>query len=239
MKIERPIIALDFPDRAACRTFLQKFPKEEKLFVKIGMELYYAEGQDMVREIMDMGHDVFLDLKCHDIPHTVESAMRVLGRLGVSLTTLHASGGSEMMKAAKNGLLEGAAAAGRKAPKLLAITQLTSTSPEMAKREQRIECDLKESVRSYARLAQASGMDGVVCSAWEAAMIRDETSEDFLRVTPGIRLAGGDVGDQKRVMTPDAAGRNGSSAIVVGRAITQAADPVAAYRTVSELWRNN
>ncbi|MFJ6981559.1 MAG: orotidine-5'-phosphate decarboxylase, partial [Ligilactobacillus ruminis] len=145
MKIERPIIALDFPDREACRNFLKKFPEEEKLFVKIGMELYYSEGQDMVKEIMDLGHDVFLDLKCHDIPHTVESAMRVLGKLGVSLTTLHASGGSEMMKAAKNGLLEGAQSNGKKAPKLLAITQLTSTSPEMAKKEQRIACDLAES----------------------------------------------------------------------------------------------
>ena len=114
MKIERPIIALDFPDREACRNFLKKFPEEEKLFVKIGMELYYSEGQDMVKEIMDLGHDVFLDLKCHDIPHTVESAMRVLGKLGVSLTTLHASGGSEMMKAAKNGLLEGAQSNGKK-----------------------------------------------------------------------------------------------------------------------------
>ena len=238
MKIERPIIALDFPDREACRNFLKKFPEEEKLFVKIGMELYYAEGQDMVKEIMALGHDVFLDLKCHDIPHTVESAMRVLGKLGVSLTTLHASGGSEMMKAAKNGLLEGAQSNGKKAPKLLAITQLTSTSPEMAKKEQRIACSLAESVESYAKLARQSGMDGVVCSAWEAQMIAAATDADFLRVTPGIRLKGGDVGDQKRVMTPDEAERNGSSAIVVGRAITQAQNPVETYRLVSNLWRN-
>ena len=197
MKIERPIIALDFPDREACRNFLKKFPEEEKLFVKIGMELYYSEGQDMVKEIMDLGHDVFLDLKCHDIPHTVE-----------------------------------------KAPKLLAITQLTSTSPEMAKKEQHIACNLAESVKSYAELAQQSGMDGVVCSAWEARMIADATNDDFLRVTPGIRLRGGDVGDQKRVMTPDEAEMNGSSAIVVGRAITQAQNPVEAYRLVSNLWRN-
>ena len=214
MKIERPIIALDFPDREACRNFLKKFPEEEKLFVKIGMELYYSEGQDMVK------------------------AMRVLGKLGVSLTTLHASGGSEMMKAAKNGLLEGAQSNGKKAPKLLAITQLTSTSPEMAKKEQRIACDLAESVKSYAELAQQSGMDGVVCSAWEARMIADATNDDFLRVTPGIRLKGGDIGDQKRVMTPDEAEMNGSSAIVVGRAITQAQNPVEAYRLVSNLWRN-
>lgn len=238
MKIDRPIIALDFPDREACRNFLKKFPEEEKLFVKIGMELYYSEGQDMVKEIMSLGHDVFLDLKCHDIPHTVESAMRVLGKLGVSLTTLHASGGSEMMKAAKNGLLEGAQSKGKKAPKLLAITQLTSTSPEMAKKEQRLACDLTESVKSYAKLARQSGMDGVVCSAWEARMIADATGDDFLRVTPGIRLKGGDVGDQKRVMTPDEAESNGSSAIVVGRAITQAQDPVETYRLVSNLWRN-
>lgn len=238
MKIERPIIALDFPDREACRNFLKKFSEGEKLFVKIGMELYYSEGQDMVKEIMDLGYDVFLDLKCHDIPHTVESAMRVLGKLGVSLTTLHASGGSEMMKAAKNGLLEGAQSNGKKAPKLLAITQLTSTSPEMAKKEQRIACDLAESVKSYAELAQQSGMDGVVCSAWEARMIADATNDDFLRVTPGIRLKGGDIGDQKRVMTPDEAEMNGSSAIVVGRAITQAQNPVEAYRLVSNLWRN-
>ena len=203
MKIERPIIALDFPDREACRNFLKKFPEEEKLFVKIGMELYYSEGQDMVKEIMDLGHDVFLDLK-----------------------------------AAKNGLLEGAQSNGKKAPKLLAITQLTSTSPEMAKKEQHIACNLTESVKSYAELAQQSGMDGVVCSAWEARMIADATNDDFLRVTPGIRLKGGDIGDQKRVMTPDEAEMNGSSAIVVGRAITQAQNPVEAYRLVSNLWRN-
>ncbi|MFT8741279.1 MAG: orotidine-5'-phosphate decarboxylase [Liquorilactobacillus satsumensis] len=237
MGIKRPIIALDFPDRIATVAFLRQFPNDEQLFVKIGMELFYSEGQDMVKEIMALGHDVFLDLKCHDIPHTVEMTMRVLGKLGVSLTTLHASGGSEMMRAAKTGLLDGGA--GNKHAKLLAITQLTSTSQQQLVTEQQLNVPLQESVLHYAKLAQSAGMDGVVCSAHEAAVIAQQTPPEFLRVTPGIRLAGGAVQDQKRVMTPAEAAKNHSSALVVGRAITQAPDSVKAYRLVKKLWEES
>lgn len=234
MKIKRPIIALDFPDAETTQKFLSLFPKDEKLFVKIGMELYYSEGQSMVQSIIDQGHDVFLDLKCHDIPHTVENAMRVIGKLGVALTTVHASGGSTMMKAAKEGLLDGSG--GKTQAKILAITQLTSTDEAMVENEQLLRVDLPTSVKNYAKLAQKSGMDGVICSAQEAKMIAETTGPDFLRVTPGIRLKGNAKGDQKRVMTPDQAAKQQSSGLVVGRAITQAEDPVAAYRTVSKLW---
>ncbi|KRL07086.1 orotidine-5'-phosphate decarboxylase [Liquorilactobacillus hordei] len=236
MQIKRPIIALDFPSRNETMQFLSEFPKDESLFVKIGMELYYSEGPDIVREIKSLGHDVFLDLKCHDIPHTVENAMRVLGKLGIDLTTLHASGGSEMMTAAKSGILDGSN--GNSVTKLLAITQLTSTNQRMVTEEQFVSTSLKESVLNYARLAKKVGMDGIVCSAQEAKSIVAETGESFLRVTPGIRLAGGAVGDQKRVMTPDEAARNQSSAIVVGRTITQAKDRVSAYQTVKKLWED-
>ena len=236
MQIKRPIIALDFPSRNETMQFLSEFPKDESLFVKIGMELYYSEGPDIVREIKSLGHDVFLDLKCHDIPHTVENAMRVLGKLGIDLTTLHASGGSEMMTAAKSGILDGSN--GNSVTKLLAITQLTSTNQRMVTEEQFVSTSLKESVLNYARLAKKVGMDGIVCSAQEAKSIVAETGESFLRVTPGIRLAGGAVGDQKRVMTPDEAAKNQSSAIVVGRTITQAKDRVSAYQTVKKLWED-
>ena len=239
MKITRPIIALDFNDRQVALDFLEKFPADEKLFVKIGMELYYSEGQELVKEVKALGHDVFLDLKCHDIPHTVERAMFVLGSSGVSLTTTHASGGSEMLKAAKHGLMEGALQAGQAEPKLLAITQLTSTDEAMIKKEQLSAVSLQESVANYAKLAYASGLDGVVCSGHEAKQVEALTTPEFLRVTPGIRLTNDSVGDQKRVMTPDKAAKNGSSAIVVGRSITQAKDPVVAYATVKELWREN
>ncbi|KRM97475.1 orotidine 5-phosphate decarboxylase [Liquorilactobacillus aquaticus DSM 21051] len=237
MTIKRPIIALDFPNRQETEFFLNKFPDEEKLFVKIGMELFYSEGQEMVKAVLAKGHDVFLDLKCHDIPHTVESAMRVIGKLGVSMTTLHASGGSEMMRAAKEGLLDGSG--GRKNAKLLAITQLTSTDQKMVTEQQKVAISLEQSVLHYARLAQAAGMDGVVCSAYEANSILSTTNMDFLRVTPGIRLADSDTDDQKRVMTPAQAAARKSSAIVVGRAITQSDDCVAAYRYIKKMWEEN
>ena len=236
MKINRPIIALDFPDRQAVQKFLKQFPTDQKLFVKVGMELYYSEGQRIVKELVAAGHDVFLDLKCHDIPHTVEAAMKVIGKLGVKLTTIHASGGSQMMQAALWGLQAGSQ--GDPQAKILAITQLTSTDQKMLQTEQLVDVSLQESVLHYAKLAQKVGLAGVVCSAWEAAAIRQATSDQFLRVTPGIRLVGSSFNDQKRVMTPDQAAINGSSAIVVGRAITQAKDPVAAYQTVENLWRN-
>lgn len=236
MKLKRPIIALDFNDALRTLAFLQNFPQNEKLFVKIGMELYYSAGQDLVKAVLAQGHDVFLDLKCHDIPHTVERAMYVLGQLGVSLTTTHANGGHEMLKAARSGLIEGALKAGKKEPKLLAITQLTSTDERMVKEEQLIAVGLDKSVENYAKLAQNAGLDGIVCSGWEANKLREVTGPDFLRVTPGIRLKTDSLGDQKRVMTPDMAAQNGSSAIVVGRPITQAKDPVMAYQEIFNLW---
>ena len=235
MKYDRPIIALDFPDKEKTFEFLKKFPEDEKLFVKVGMELFYSEGSDMVKELISEGHDVFLDLKLHDIPNTVKQAMKVIGKLGVKLTTVHISGGSEMLIAAKEGLLDGAN--GDTNTKILGITQLTSTDEEMVKNEQKLSISLKESVENYAKIAQKSGLDGVVCSAEESDMIYKLTGDDFLRITPGIRLAGGDVGDQKRVMTPAAAARNHSSGIVVGRAITKAANPLDSYRLVTKLWR--
>lgn len=236
MKIKRPIIALDFNDRQVIESFLDKFPKDEALFVKIGMESYYSNGQELVRSVKARGHDVFLDLKCHDIPHTVERAMFVLGTLGVDLTTIHASGGSAMMQAAKTGLLAGAAKSGQKIPRLLAITQLTSSDEHVVKDEQLLRVSLAESVKSYAKLAAQAGCDGVVCSGFEAQMIKDITAPDFLRVTPGIRGRKDSVDDQKRVMTPQAAAKNGSSAIVVGRSITQAKDPYRAYEQIKALW---
>lgn len=236
MKIKRPIIALDFNDRQVIESFLDKFPKDEALFVKIGMESYYSNGQDLIRAVKARGHDVFLDLKCHDIPHTVERALFVLGSLGVDLTTIHASGGSQMMQAAKNGLLEGAAKSGQKAPKLLAITQLTSSDERVVKDEQLCRVSLEESVKHYAKLAAKAGCDGVVCSGFEAQMIKEVTTADFLRVTPGIRGKEDSVDDQKRVMTPQAVAKNGASAIVVGRSITQAKDPYRAYQQIKALW---
>lgn len=237
MKIERPIIALDFPNREVTLNFLKRFSNEKSLFVKIGMELYYSEGRQLVQEIIDLGHDVFLDLKLHDIPHTVQTAAKVLGKLGVKMITVHAAGGQEMMMAAKDGLISGST--NNNVPKVLAITQLTSTSEDNMHKEQLINSSLEESVLNYAKLAQKSGMDGVVCSAQEAKQITTVTSNDFLRITPGIRLSGNKMDDQKRVMTPDEAAKQQSSAIVVGRAITQSDNPVETYKLIKHLWENN
>lgn len=217
------IIALDFSSFEEVENFLKQF-KEEKLFVKVGMELYYQEGPRIVEYIKSLGHDIFLDLKLHDIPNTVEKAMRGLAKLGVNMTNVHAAGGIEMMQAAKRGL-------GNEAS-LIAVTQLTSTSEEQMHADQLIPVSLEESVLHYAKSAQEAGLDGVVCSPLEAAIIRDNTSDAFLRVTPGVRPASSAVGDQKRVMTPQRAFENGSSYIVVGRPITQANDPVAAYQEI-------
>lgn len=219
------IIALDFSSFKEVEDFLNLFG-EEKLFVKVGMELYYQEGPRIVEYIKALGHDIFLDLKLHDIPNTVEKAMRGLARLGVNMTNVHAAGGIEMMQAAKRGLGEG--------PSLIAVTQLTSTSEEQMHHDQLINVSLEESVLHYAKCAQEAGLDGVVCSPLEAAIIRDNTSLDFERVTPGVRPATAEVGDQKRVMTPKRAFDNGSSYIVVGRPITQAENPVAAYQAILE-----
>ncbi len=229
----KPIIALDFPSDKDVFQFLQRF--NEPLFVKIGMELYMQEGPDIVRQVKEQGHDIFLDLKLHDIPNTVKSAMKGLARLGVDLVNVHAAGGKHMMEGALEGL-EAGTAAGKKRAALIAVTQLTSTTEEQMQAEQKINLSLQESVLHYAQLTKQAGLNGVVCSVHEARAIADACGEDFLRVTPGIRMLGGEAHDQKRIATPDGARRDGSSFIVVGRAITGAADPVAAYKEVCELW---
>lgn len=219
------IIALDLDSRSKALNFLDGF-SSEKPFVKIGMELYYAEGPSIVREIKARGHRIFLDLKLHDIPNTVGRAMSVLSELDVDMTNLHAAGGSAMMQAALKGLTR---SDGTK-PLLIAVTQLTSTDAETLKNELLIETPMTETVLSYAENASKSGLDGVVCSPLEAAQIKERCGNGFFTVTPGVRFAGGDVGDQKRVMTPEKAGKSGCDYIVMGRPITQAADPVEAYR---------
>ena len=220
------IIALDFPTREDALSFLDQFPAGEKPFVKIGMELFYAEGPDMVREIKARGHKIFLDLKLHDIPNTVKKAMAVLSRLDVDMTNLHASGTKAMMEAA----LEGLTRPDGSRPLLLAVTQLTSTSQERMTQELLIDRPLDQVVLAYAKNAAAAGLDGVVCSPLEAGQVHTACGDKFLTVTPGVRFADGDVGDQVRVTTPERARQLGSDYIVVGRPITQAADPVAAYR---------
>lgn len=229
----KPIIALDFPGEAEVFQFLNHF--EEPLFVKIGMELYMQEGPDIVRKVKEQGHDIFLDLKLHDIPNTVKSAMKGLARLGVDLVNVHAAGGRPMMEAALEGL-EAGTPAGRARAKLIAVTQLTSTTEEQMQAEQKIALSLKDSVLHYAQLTNQAGLDGVVCSVHEARAIAEVCGEDFLRVTPGIRMLGGEAHDQKRIATPDGAKKDGSSLIVVGRAITGAADKPAAYKKVCQLW---
>ncbi len=217
------IIALDFENKEKTLAFLDQF-HGRKPYVKIGMELYYAEGPDVVREIKARGHKIFLDLKLHDIPNTVKKAMHVLSKLDVDMTNLHAAGTIAMMEAAKEGLTrpDGTCAV------LLAVTQLTSTGEERMQKELLINATMEETVKHYALNAKAAGLPGVVCSPLEAALVKEACGKDFLTVTPGIRFADGDVGDQVRIMTPEKA-RAASDYIVVGRPITAAQDPVAAY----------
>lgn len=233
--IERPIIALDFPSKKEIESFLAKFPADEKLFVKVGMEIFYQEGPAIVRWLKNLGHDIFLDLKLHDIPNTVEHAMKGLAKLGVAITNVHAAGGIEMMAAAKRGLASGTKS-GEPVPQLIAVTQLTSTGEEQMQKEQLISATLEESVLNYVKCAEKAGLDGVVCSALEAAKIHEATSDEFMCLTPGIRPSGAAIGDQKRVVTPALAREIGSSVIVVGRPITQADDPVAAYHAIKNEW---
>lgn len=232
----KPIIALDFPGEQEVMKFLAQF--NDKLFVKIGMELYMQEGPDIVRKVKDQGHDIFLDLKLHDIPNTVKSAMKGLARLGVDLVNVHAAGGQAMMEGALEGL-EAGTEAGKERAALIAVTQLTSTTEQQMQNEQKIALSLTESVIHYAQLTKQAGLNGVVCSVHEAKAIREACGEEFLRVTPGIRMLGGDAHDQKRIATPDGAKKDGSSLIVVGRAITGASNPVQAYKEVCELWEEN
>ena len=223
------IIACDFNSKKATFDFLDKFT-DEKPFVKIGMELFYAEGPSIVREIKARGHKIFLDLKLHDIPNTVKKAMSVLRDLDVDMTNLHAAGTVEMMKAAVEGLTREDGTR----PVLIAVTQLTSTSEERMQNELLINASINDTIVKYAQNAKEAGLDGVVCSPLEAGMVKDACGKEFMTVTPGVRFADGEVGDQVRVTTPEKAKEIGSDYIVVGRPITQAADPVAAYRRCVE-----
>lgn len=225
------IIACDFNSKEEVVKFLTKFEKEStKPFVKIGMELFYAEGPEIVRTIKKMGHKIFLDLKLHDIPNTVGKAMAVLADLDVDMTNVHAAGTKPMMEAALKGLTK----ADGSRPILIAVTQLTSTSEETMQKELLIPNSMEETVMHYAGNAKAAGLDGIVCSPLEAGAVHEKCGREFLTITPGVRFADGDVGDQKRVMTPAQAKAIGSDYIVVGRPITQAEDPVAAYRRCVE-----
>ena len=219
------IIACDFSSREETLSFLDKMGAARP-YVKIGMELFYAAGPDMVRELKDRGHQVFLDLKLHDIPHTVQRAMAVLSRLGADILNLHAAGTRDMMEAA----LEGAIRPDGSRPLLIAVTQLTSTSEERMRRELLIDATLQETVTAYAQNAKLAGLDGVVCSPLEAGLIHSACGNDFLTVTPGVRFADGNLDDQVRVATPERAKELGSDYIVVGRPITQAADPLSAWQ---------
>ena len=224
------IVACDFSSKEATFAFLDKF-QGQKPFVKIGMELYYAEGPSIVREIKARGHKIFLDLKLHDIPNTVKKAMSVLSHLDVDICNLHAAGTTTMMKAA----LEGLTREDGTRPLLIAVTQLTSTDQESMEKDLLIKAPIDEVVMHYAQNAKNAGLDGIVCSPLEAGKVHDQCGKEFLTVTPGVRFADGDVGDQKRVMTPAAAKAIGSDYIVVGRPITAAEDPVAAYeRCIAE-----
>ena len=218
------IIACDFADKETALNFLDKF-EGRKPFVKIGMELFYAEGPQIVREIKARGHKLFLDLKLHDIPNTVKKSMAVLSRLDVDMCNLHAAGTSRMMEAA----LEGLTRPDGTRPLLIAVTQLTSTDQEAMERDLLIKEPIDKVVMHYAETAKNAGLDGVVCSPLEAQKVHDICGKKFLTVTPGVRFADGDIGDQKRVMTPEQAKKIGSDYIVVGRPITAAPDPVAAY----------
>ena len=219
------IIACDFSSAETCLAFLDKFT-EEKPFVKIGMELYYAEGPSIVKALKARGHKVFLDLKLHDIPNTVKKSMSVLRDLGADIVNLHAAGTISMMEAA----LEGLTRPDGTRPLLIAVTQLTSTSQERMTADLLIDRPIDEVVLHYASNAKKAGLDGIVCSPLEAGKVHDTCGADFLTITPGVRFADGEVGDQVRVMTPAQAKEIGSDYIVVGRPITAAADPVAAYR---------
>jgi orotidine-5'-phosphate decarboxylase len=229
------IIALDFANSSEVERFLTPF-EDRKLFVKVGMELYYQEGPSIVQLLKEKGHQIFLDLKLHDIPNTVKSAMKGLARLECDLVNVHAAGGKEMMQAALEGL-EAGTTAGRKRPNCIAVTQLTSTSQEQMNNEQLIPVTLNESVLHYASLAKDAGLDGVVCSAWESKLILEKTGNSFLTVCPGIRMESDHVGDQKRVATPDFARNAGVSSVVVGRSITRSVDPVRSYEKWMEAWR--
>jgi len=224
------IIACDFSSKEACLNFLDQFSGSRKPFVKIGMELFYAEGPEIVRQIKARGHKIFLDLKLHDIPNTVKKSMAVLSALDVDMVNVHAAGTVAMMKAA----LEGLTRADGTRPLLIAVTQLTSTSEEVMQKELLIGAGINDTIVKYAQNAKEAGLDGVVCSPLEAAMVKEGCGESFLTITPGIRFADAAADDQVRITTPAKAREIGSDFIVVGRPITAAADPVAAYNRCLE-----
>lgn len=224
-----PIIALDFDSVETVDAFLDRF--EEPLFVKVGMELFYQTGPQLISSIKDRGHDIFLDLKLHDIPNTVGKAMEGLSKLNVDLVNVHAAGGTEMMKSALAGLKKH-----NPNIKLIAVTQLTSTTERMLRDEQNIQSSIEEAVLNYAQLAQSSGLDGVVCSPLEAELLKRELGEAFLKVTPGIRPLDSTKDDQQRVTTPEDAKEMGATHIVVGRPITKSSNPVESYHKIKESW---
>ncbi|MBC1572665.1 orotidine-5'-phosphate decarboxylase [Listeria sp. FSL L7-1426] len=231
--MNKPIIALDFQTYEEVESFLAQF-SGETLSVKVGMELFYSNGPVIIEKIKQQNHQIFLDLKLHDIPNTVKSAMIGLAKLGVDMVNVHAAGGKNMMEAALEGLEIGSASGKR--PTIIAVTQLTSTSEADMQTEQLINTSLLESVLHYSDLTKQAGLDGVVCSALEAEAIKQQNGAEFLRVTPGIRLTSDTADDQIRVVTPEKARLIGSSDIVVGRSITRANDPVAAYNQVLKEW---
>jgi len=227
------VIALDFSSKDEVMNFVKKFQKS--LYVKVGMELFYKEGPAIIKELKELGHQIFLDLKLHDIPNTVKHAMKNIASLEVDMVNVHAAGGTKMMKAALEGLEEGTPA-GKKRPLLIAVTQLTSTSEEQVIREQGIS-SLQDSIKLYAAITEESGLDGVVCSPLDVELVQAAVKGDnFLTVTPGIRLADNSVDDQVRVTTPAKARQFGSSYIVVGRSITKSENPVEAYEEVIAQW---
>lgn len=232
------IISLDVSTRAALFSFIEQFSPDEKLTIKIGMELFYGEGPRIVRDLLNRGYDVFLDLKLHDIPNTVKNGMKQIGKLGVAFTTVHALGGSAMINQAKQGLIEGAEEAGVQPPKLLAVTELTSITPEDLANEQNSKLSMVDQVVSLANLAKQSGADGVITSPLEVEALRAAVGDDFWYVTPGIRPKDFPKDDQSRTATPAEAAKFGSSALVVGRPIINANDSVATYHKMLEEWQN-
>lgn len=225
-------IALDFVDAPTALKFLEMFKDVKPLAVKVGMELFYREGSSIIRALRNQNIDVFLDLKLHDIPHTVQQAAKQIGQLDVQFTTVHSLGGSEMIKAARRGLDEGANQAGVDAPQLLAVTQLTSTSEEQLHDEELVPVSMAESVSHLAKMASQSGADGVISSALENDLIHQAVSDEFKCINPGIRLPSNSVDDQKRVVTPTKAFELNTSGIVVGRSITQSDNPVQTYKDI-------
>lgn len=238
MESKLPIIALDFATVNELREFLALFPEGEALNLKVGMEMYYMNGPELIRELVAAGHKLFLDLKLHDIPNTVKRSMSILAQLGVSMVNVHAMGGSSMLEAARDGLIAGTPA-GIKPPLLIAVTQLTSTTQTQVKDEQLSRVTLDASVLHYAATTAAAGLDGVVCSPLEAAEIKQALGQNFLTVTPGIRLASNQVtqDDQYRIATPEKAAAIGSDYIVVGRPITRAHKPLETYRQLTHAWQ--